>query len=170
MPQGASEPHAKNPVNGAPMFVHDFVAVPLPVDETVLSFTTCVPAHVMAELVRSAWNADAPILVSASTSSLQEISAHTVNLELSRHRLRHDAAIIGLQWRGDGWLPSLDADLELVAFGHECTHLHLMGRYELPHWVDRFSTEGSLIQRVMVVVVRTFLSDLSDVITRTPCP
>ena len=65
------------------MFVHDFVAVPLPVDETVLSFTTCVPAHVMAELVRSAWNADAPILVSASTSSLQEISAHTVNLELS---------------------------------------------------------------------------------------
>jgi len=148
--------------HGAPMFVHDFVAVPVPVDETVLRFTAQLPTANLAELVRQAWNADAPILVSAGVGTLNVVQVHNVSVELADHRLRNDAAIVGLRWSGDGWLPSLDADLELVGFGHDTTHLHLMGRYELPDTVDRFSPAGSLVQRVVVVAVRTFLTNLSD--------
>ncbi len=148
------------------MFVHDFVAVPVPVDETVRRFTAELPTPNLAALIKQAWNADAPILVAAGAGPLNLVQTHRVHVELADHRLRNDAAIVGLRWSGDGWLPKLDADLELVGFGHATTHLHLMGRYELPESIDRFSPTGSLVQRVVVVAVRTFLVNLSDALER----
>lgn len=146
------------------MFVHDFVAVPRPVDDMVRAFSADVSETTLTAIVRAAWNDDAPILVSAGVASILDVSVTAVQVELGGHRLRHDAAIIGLRWTGDGWLPTLDADMEVVAFGHDCTHLHLMGRYDLPPCVDRFSPAGSLVQRLMVVVVRKFLSDVGQLL------
>ncbi|MFV2039513.1 MAG: hypothetical protein ACC660_04665 [Acidimicrobiales bacterium] len=146
------------------MFVHDFTAVSTPVDDAVRAFSNSVSNVMLAAIVRTAWNDDAPILASAGVANPLDVSASEVFVELGGHRLRHDTAIISLHWSGNGWLPALDADLELVGFGHDCTHLHLMGRYELPPCVDRFSPAGSLVQRLMVVVVRRFLSDLSDLL------
>ena len=83
-----------------------------------------------------------------------------VGIERRGHHFRGDAAIINVAWKGDGDLPDLDADLELVSFGPDATHLHLMGRYELPPQIERFTDLGSLVHRVMVMTVRCFLNDL----------
>lgn len=147
------------------MFVHDFVAVPSPVDDMVRAFSADVTETTLADMVRTAWNNDAPILAASGVASLPDVSVTAVEVELGGHRLRHDAAIVSLRWTGDGWLPTLDADVEVVAFGHACTHLHLMGRYELPRSVDRSSPAGSLVQRLMDVVVRRFLCDVRELLT-----
>ena len=151
------------------MFVHDFTSVPLPVDVAIRAFAT-MPAEFLGALVSGIWNSEAPILQSACAAGSAQIATTAAHVELHSHRLRHDAAVIAVRWRGDGWLPSLDADLELVSFGPDTTHLHIMGRYELPECVDRFTDTGSLLQRMMVVVIRNFLGDLGEALARTDLP
>jgi hypothetical protein len=151
------------------MFVHDFTSVPLPVDVAIRAFAGVPPDH-LAALVSGIWNAEAPILESASAAGSTRVATSRTQVELHSHRLRHDAAVISLRWRGDGWLPSLDADLELVSFGGQTTHLHIMGRYELPECVERFTDTGSLVQRMMVVVIRNFLGELGDTLCRADLP
>ncbi|MGI9621198.1 MAG: hypothetical protein ACR2PK_00070 [Acidimicrobiales bacterium] len=146
---------------GAPMFVHDFVAVGRPVDSTVIRFSSLLDSH-LASMVRHSWNANAPVVCATADKAVHNVSAGTVQVERRGQHLRQDALITNVRWSGDGWLPALDADLEVVAFGSECTHLHLMGRYELPAEIDRFSPLGSLVQRAMVMAVRGFLIGLGD--------
>lgn len=141
---------------GAPLFVHDFVAVPLPVDEATRVFTTIADSR-LAELVADAWNRHAGILRPADPHA----AVSTVCIARQGHHFRHDAAIINIGWTSDGGLPALDADLELVAFG-DSTHLHLMGRYDMPAHIERFTDVGSLVHRVMVMTVRCFLTDLGE--------
>lgn len=145
------------------MFVHDFSPVAQPVDTAVRSFGAAAAGPTLAEIVKRAWNEEAPMLA-ALIVDRPGVRASHVEVEISGHRLRGDAAIVNIRWRGDGWLPELDADLEIVAFGRQATHLHLMGRYELPEGVERFGPTGSLMHRVMVVVVRQFLNDLGDLL------
>ena len=149
-------PTSPAPPTGAPLFVHDFVAVPLPVDEATRVFTT-IPDSRLAQLVANAWNRHVGILRAADPGC----SVTTVSVTRHGHHFRHDAAIINIGWTADGGLPALDADLELVAFG-DSTHLHLMGRYDMPAHIERFSDAGSLVHRVMVMTVRCFLIDLGD--------
>lgn len=152
-----------------PMFVHDFTSIPLPVDVAIRAFAG-VPADHLAGLVRGIWNAEAPILESACATGSNRVATTAAYVELHSHRLRHDAVVVSLRWRGDGWLPSLDADLELVSFGGQTTHLHIMGRYELPACVERFTDTGSLVQRMMVVVIRNFLGELGETLCRADLP
>lgn len=152
----------------APMYVHDYAAVPRPVDATVMVFTTMFADDVLADVVSRVWNAEAPVLSSMVTTHRcgpNVVRATRVRVEVGSHRLRNDAAIIAIRWRGDGWLPALDADLELVGFGATWTHLHLMGQYQLPSGVERYTATGSLLQRVMVTVVREFLTQLGELLT-----
>ena len=146
---------------GAPLFVHDFVAVLLPVDEATRMFTM-IPDSALAELVAASWNRHAAIL----RSSDPHCSVSTVCVSRQGHHFRHDAAIINIGWRGDGGLPTLDADLELVSFG-DTTHLHLMGRYDMPAHIERFTDVGSLLHRVMVMTVRCFLTELGEALERS---
>lgn len=149
------------PQTGAPLFVHDFVAVPLAVDEATRVFTT-IPDLTLADLVATSWNKHAGILRSADP----HCAVHTVQVTRHGHHFRHDAAIINLGWYGDGGLPTLDADLELVSFG-DATHLHLMGRYDMPAHIERFTDVGSLVHRVMVMTVRCFLTELGESLERS---
>ena len=148
------------------MFVHDFSPVSKPVDEAVRCFGVAATAPALAEIIKRAWNDEAPVLAAFVVDQPRGVTASHVAVELRGHRLRGDAAIVNLRWHGDGWLPELDADLEIVAFGRHATHLHLMGRYELPECVDRFGPTGSLLHRVMVVVVRQFLTDLGHLLAQ----
>ncbi len=152
------------PEPGAPMFVHDFAIVHMPVNEAVAIFAAKVNSVALAPLVLNAWEADAGLLAATGLADRATIVATSVQVEINLRRSRSDATIVNIKWRGNGWLPTLDADLELVAFGPQRTHLHLMGRYDLPASVERYSNTGSLIQRVMVVAVRTFLQDLGDLL------
>lgn len=155
--------HQGNRDTGTPMFVHDFVSVPVPVSGAISGFTSLAPVD-LAGMVATIWNSEAEILRATCRAGLEQITTHGARLDVYGHRARTDAAVISIRWAGDGWLPSLDADLELVGFGDTVTHLHLMGRYELPDAVERYSETGSLVQRVMVVVIRNFLSDLGSAI------
>ncbi len=150
------------------MFVHDFAIVQMPVDEAVAAFGAKVSSLALAPLVLNAWEADAGLLVATGLGDRATIVATSVQVEINLRRSRSDATIVNIKWRGNGWLPALDADLELVAFGDQRTHLHLMGRYDLPTSVERYSSTGSLIQRVMVVAVRSFLQDLGELLVKPP--
>ncbi|MEM7286421.1 MAG: hypothetical protein AAF480_08735 [Actinomycetota bacterium] len=146
---------------GAPLFVHDFVAVPLPVDEATRVFTT-ISDPALADLVAGSWNRHAGILRSVDPRA----DVRAVQVSRHGHHFRHDAAIVNLGWTGDGGLPTLDADLELVSFG-DMTHLHLMGRYDMPAHIERFTDVGSLVHRVMVMTVRCFLTELGQSLERS---
>lgn len=147
------------------MFVHDFTSVALPVDVAIRAFAQLTP-ETLGAIVAAAWNDEAPVL--ESVVPLTTVATGPVDVAVHGHRLRHDAAVVAIRWRGTGMVPSLDADLELVGFGRDCTHLHLMGRYELPSAIQRDSDPGSLVQRMMVVLVRNVLTDLGDALCRIP--
>jgi len=149
---------------GGAAFVHDFATVQMPVESAVDAFTARAHPTALAPLVLSAWEMDVGLLVTSCRGTHDTITATAVQVELNLRRSRTDAVIVNIKWRGNGWLPALDADLELVEFGRDRTHIHLMGRYELPSTVERHSNTGSLIQRIMVVVVRSFLHDLATLL------
>ncbi len=147
------------------MFVHDFTAVAGPVQDATGRFAS-LEHGVLAQAVVAAWNRHAPVLCAQlrSPAAAFELTLTSVDVRVQRPHFRGSTAIVNLVWSSPGWLPDLDADLELVQFGAASTHLHLMGRYELPDAVERFSEEGSLVQRVMVMVVRSFLTDLATLL------
>ncbi len=143
------------------MFVHDFTSLSAPVDDAIRRFAG-TDTRTIGHIVANTWNAEAPILDALCDPTAPTAATTAVTVVVHSHRLRRNAAVATLKWIGSGWLPALDADLELVGFGHDTTHLHLMGRYEFPPCVDRDSEEGSLLQRMMVLVVRNVLIDLAD--------
>lgn len=151
---------------GTPMFVHDFAAVRGPVEDTVRRMSAPTTGPALEKTVCSAWNSHAPILTTVQADQQFQTSTTCVHLELDGHRLRGDTGIINMRWQADGRLPSLDADLELTSFGPDWTHLHLLGRYEVPQAASPLSSRDSLQHRVMVAVVRRFLDDLSDLLAR----
>lgn len=151
----------------APMFVHDFSVVPLPVGEAIRRFTTRITDRTIVPMVRASWDADATVLVQAGMAAPSQVVPETLRAAIGGYRIREDSAVAAISWQASGcWLPSLDADLELAAFGPAHSHVHLMGRYDLPDGIDRLSPTGSLVQRVMVVVVRQFLSLVADELAR----
>lgn len=145
------------------MFVHDFTSVEMPVDPAIGPFSSLSPGR-LSTVVAAIWNTESQVLETACQPAATPVAVQSLQVELHGHRWRADAAVVSIRWHGDGWLPSLDTDLELVAFGSATRHLHLMGRYELPARIQRFTTDGSLVQRVMVVVIREFLNDLSSIL------
>ncbi len=131
------------------------MAVQLPVEMATRLFTT-LPDTSISRLVRDAWNRHTALLAAQGAGR----PTQRVGIDRRGHHFRGDAAIINVAWNGDGDLPDLDADLELVSFGPDATHLHLMGRYDLPPQIERFTDLGSLVHRVMVMTVRCFLTEL----------
>ncbi len=157
---------ARDRRSGTPNFVHDFTAVPVAVEDAVRRLSAPSSGSELEEVVRVAWNSHTKILADLDTAEQSRALTTRVHIELDGHRLRGDTGVINLRWHGDGRLPTLDADLELAAFGPNSTHMHLLGRYELPNCPDTCECAGNMHQRVMVSVVRQFLTDFRNLVAR----
>ena len=74
--------------------------------------------------------------------------------------------VLPIRWRSAGgpWVPSLEADLEVVGFGADRTHLHVLGLSELPPGSEPCTDRSSLDHRLAVAVVRQVLTTLAEVL------
>ena len=149
------------------LYVHDFVRIDLPVDTVVTAFVNYVSPEMLSELARDAWRGEANEVLAVVDDDHLELSAEALGVVLGDHRGRHDAVVVPLTWVCPGvdrWVPSLEADLEIVGFGPVRTHLHLLGLSSLAQATEPFSERASLEHRLTVAVVRHFLARLAEVI------
>jgi hypothetical protein len=119
-------------------------------------------------LVLQAWTAE---LTEASEELVAEThlpEARGVDVWIGSIRTRSDALIIPIAWRPmtPAWVPPLQADLEVVAFGPRRSHLHVLGRSALRDGVVPATYRASLDQRLTVAMVRRFLDALAISISR----
>lgn len=145
------------------MFVHDFVRIQLPFDEVMTRLGSSVDPWI-GVLASTAWSADADTWVEAGVD-LADLAPPTVmTVHLGQARTRVDAAIVPIRWPAGRarFVAGLDADLEFVACGPGRTDIQLLGRYDLPEGVDRWTTEASLAHRIAVTAVRRFLELLGS--------
>lgn len=118
----------------------------------------------IADLICAAWREDAEMVRNAGVLAALPAEPGGVDVHIGVPRFRADAVVLPLRWapRPPGWLPLLDADLEIASFGDRRTHVHLLGRYELPLGVSRLSSDASVVQRMTVALVRQVLAGISD--------
>ena len=114
------------------MFVHDFVAIPRPVDGALAGLTD-VLAGDPARLVADAWAADAPVWAAAGLDVADLEPVRPIPVTIDGPRARDAGAVVHLSWTSQGarLVPSVDCDLELAARGPSLSDLQLMGRYPL---------------------------------------
>ncbi len=157
--------------------IHDFVGLDATLDIVISALRSVAGPSLIGRLVCDAWQAERRALDDAVPSDAGRPagspSAPRPVVILGRPRLRNEAVIIPLSWMsspGPGpWLPPLDADLEIVAFGRRRTHLHVLGTSKLPPGQMPRSSEASMSQRFTVALVRHVLNSLADEIRR-PVP
>jgi hypothetical protein len=149
---------------GAALFVHDFVAVGRPMDEVLERVGSELQPERLAVLICRAWHEDADLVRKTGVLASLPAEPGDVDVHVGVPRFRSDAVVLPLRWspRPPGWLPNLDADLEIASFGDRRTHVHLLGRYELPTGITRMSSDASLVQRMTVALVRQVLAGLSE--------
>lgn len=123
----------------------------------------------LAAMICAAWHEDADLVRRAGVLTSLPAEAGGVDVHLGVPRFRSDAVVLPLRWspRPPGWLPDLDADLEITSFGDRRTHVHLLGRYELPVGISRLSSDASVVQRMTVALVRQVLAGLSAAMEAT---
>jgi hypothetical protein len=146
------------------LFVHDFVAIDLPLDTVIAQFGRRCTADVVAAIVLDAWHHEAEAAQHTTSAHPIRTVVPTVDVELGPPRIRSDSVVVPVRWRtaGDDWIPGVEADLELAPFGPQRSHLHLLGRYELPVDVERWSAEASVLNRLAVALVRRTLDRLRE--------
>lgn len=144
------------------MFIHDFVHVDRPLHVVLDSFAHRLDPW-LGSLVRAAWLADREVWAETGVRSEDLTPPQVVNVALGAPRFRADGVVVPISWpRGSARLfPEVEGDLEVAACGPRRTDLHLMGRYELPVGIDRWSVEGSLVHRITINAVRRFLELLA---------
>lgn len=151
------------------LFVHDFVPVDLPFDSVVGAFAHFVNPELLATLAAEAWVAESAeagrVLHPIEMTSAER---PVVDAVLGPPRTRRDALIVPIAWRqsSNRWIPSLDADLEIVAFGPGRTHIHVLGMSALGPATAPCSDRASLEHRLTVATVRHVLVALTETISR----
>lgn len=145
------------------LFVHDFVGIDLPFRTILDVLGSTATTTAIERMVCAAWRAE----IQALDESQARVVLHTtpdLRVSMGTPRRRHDAIVIPVSWRcySVEWVPPVEADLELAAFGPGRTHLHLYGRSELPPGQMPASAEASLSHRLAVAVVRHVLTLLID--------
>ncbi len=148
-------------------FVHDFVAVDLPFDAVVSAFVNYLRPEGIAPLILEAWRAESGELGRVLQEPLFAGEEPMMHVQVGRVRNRGDAVVVAIAWSPapGSWIAPLEADLELVAFGPSRTHLHLLGRSELPPGVDLCTARASIEHRLAIAVVRHMLSSLAALLT-----
>lgn len=145
------------------VFVHDFLGIDLPFRTILDVIGSTATTTAIERMVCAAWQAEVQAL-DESQSRLVLHAAPDLRVAMGSPRRRHDAIVLPVSWRcySIEWVPPVDADLELAAFGPERTHLHLYGRSELPPGQVPASEEASLSHRLAVAVVRHVLTLFID--------
>jgi hypothetical protein len=145
------------------MFIHDFVHVQQPLSVIVQEFGHRVDPW-LGTLVSAAWLADRELWVETGIRREDLTPPQVVHVDLGPPRFRSDGVIVPISWPGGAarLFPRVEGDLEIAACGPRRTDLHLMGRYELPTGVDRWTVEGSLVHRITIGGVRRFLELLGS--------
>lgn len=149
--------------------IHDFVRVDLPFDAVVGAFAHFVTPDLIRRLVIDAWIEESSEVVNAVAGAVEEGGRHQVEVILGGRRGRRDAVILPIAWTttGGAWIPPLEADLEIVEFGSNRTHLHVLGLSQMRPETLQFSDRASLEHRLAIAVVRHFLFSLAQLITRS---
>ncbi|MGF1599389.1 MAG: hypothetical protein ACFCVK_21160 [Acidimicrobiales bacterium] len=157
---------------GTSLFIHDFVRVDLPYDAVVGAFTHFVGPEIIGQLVTEAWRSELAEAGRALTPEEAPVPpASSVEVRFGAHRARRGALIIPITWHADAdqWLPALQADLEVAAFGPDRTHLHVLGLSFLPPGSQPYTDRASLDHRLAVALVRHVLASLAELLV-TPSP
>ncbi|MEM7273201.1 MAG: hypothetical protein AAF547_09000 [Actinomycetota bacterium] len=153
-------------VPDSPVFVHDFVPLPLDPITAAGRFRDVLTPEIVILLVAEAWNAEAS---TAGAAGLSARACHPDRLraEIGQPRRRPGAIVLPLTWwSAEGtWVAPLDADIELAAFGPNRAHLHLLGRSTLAPGIDARTEAASLYHRLAVAVVRHVLNRLAELLT-----
>jgi hypothetical protein len=144
------------------MFLHDFVEIDLPMEVVLdtLAGDVDLPLGQLASRAwgesLASWDGD-PLPGPAPAMDQMEVA-------LGALRFRERSVILGLAWSGHGspWVPTLDADLEIVALGSRRTNLHLLGRYRFGPTVPQWSATDSTVNLLTIISVRRFLTLLAD--------
>ncbi len=154
-----------SPANG--LFIHDFVPVELPFDAVVGAFTYFVSPELISMLVTRAWASELLEAGNVLESGPPNDEEPIVVAQLGAVRVRRGAVVVPFSWRAefDGWVPSLQADLEIAGFGPERTHLHVMGLSQLAPGSQPCTERASLDHRLAVALVRSVLVSLAGVLT-----
>ena len=149
------------------MFVHDFVRIQLPFDEVVNRFGGSIDPW-MGVLAATAWRSDLETWIEAGVDVADLEAPAALPVYLGPARFRTDAAIVPIRWPAGRarYVAGIDADLEIVACGPGRTDIQLLGRYELPEGINRWTTEASLAHRIAVTAVRRFLELLGGQLER----
>lgn len=149
------------------MFVHDFVHVDRPLADIIGRFGPLADPWLGA-LVVAAWADIRDDWAAAGVEPGELAVPAGLRVSLGLPRFRDDGLIIPVSWPvGDQrFVPGLEADLELVSFGADRTHVQLLGRYRFAPGVDRWTREGSLAHRITVAGVRRFLELLAAELER----
>lgn len=149
--------------------IHDFVRVNLPFDAVVGAFAHFVTPDLIGRLVIEAWIDESSEIVNAIAGTVEPSGRHQVEVTLGGGRGRRDAVILPIAWTATGgrWIPPLEADLEIVEFGSNRTHLHVLGLSQMRPETLQFSDRASLEHRLAIAVVRHFLFSLAQLITQS---
>lgn len=144
------------------MFIHDFVHVEQPLSLVLDEFARRVDPW-LGTLVSAAWLGDREMWVETGIRREDLTPPAMVPVSLGTPRFRNDGVIVPISWLGGSarLFPQVEGDLEIAACGPRRTDLHLMGRYELPVGVDRWTVEGSLVHRITISAIRRFLELLA---------
>lgn len=149
----------------SPVVIHDFVRIDLPFDAVVAAFAHSVGPDLLCDIVNRAWTEEVAEVGRRDALRIEPLTHdHGVCAWLGPYRSRLDTVIVPISWRSESgpWMPPLDADLEIVGFGSDRTHLHVLGRSSLPPSAVPFTERASLNHRLAVALVRHVLCDLVE--------
>jgi hypothetical protein len=153
------------------VFVHDFVAIPRPVDGALAGLTD-VLAGDLGRLVAEAWAADTAVWTAAGLDVADLEPSRPIPLTVDGPRSRDAGAVVHLSWTSEGarLVPSVDCDLELIARGPALSDLQIMGRYRFGDLPPRSAAETSIAHRATVTAIRRLLDALSTEIQQRDRP
>lgn len=145
------------------LFVHDFVGIDLPFGAVVGAFAHYVSPDLLGRLVLDAWAQELAEMGRAVAFGRDDHTDATLAVAVGTPRARRDALVVPVRWRADSehWVPPVEADLEIVAFGTARSHLHILGVSELPAGVAPCSDQASLEHRLTVALVRHVIFSLA---------
>ncbi len=161
---------ATDQTGGRALFVHDFVPVDLPYGTVVGAFATHVSPDLVANLAIEAWRVQAGAVgETLGVIDLETTASTSVAVTLGPHRTRRAALVVPISWQRTSvpWMPPLEADIEVVAYGTDRTHLHLLGRSELSPWTWPSTDQASLEHRLAVAMIRHLLVRLAESIAES---
>jgi hypothetical protein len=123
----------------------------------------------LAGMSRTAYEQALTRLTRGDTTGDAPVASQLVEVRLKGPVKRNDTRAVWLRWEAageaGGLLPTLDADMVLVAEGQDKTRVTLNGYYQSP-LDDLADSERSLLHHLASATIRTLLQKVADVLAR----